>query len=71
MLLERDSLGGEQTLASQGMIHGGLKYALGGTLTRSSEAIANMPERWRACRRHGRGGPQRAHSAVRSLLHVC
>ena len=48
-LLERGGVGGEQTLASQGLIHGGLKYALGGSLTRGSEAIARMPERWRAC----------------------
>jgi glycine/D-amino acid oxidase-like deaminating enzyme len=47
--LEASELGCEQTLASQGMIHGGLKYALSGTLTHASEAIAGMPERWRAC----------------------
>ncbi len=49
VLLERESLGSGQTLASQGMIHGGLKYALGGNLTGASEAIAEMPARWRAC----------------------
>jgi glycine/D-amino acid oxidase-like deaminating enzyme len=49
VLLEADSLGCDQTLASQGMIHGGLKYALGGALTGASEAIAGMPDRWRAC----------------------
>jgi glycerol-3-phosphate dehydrogenase len=49
LLLERDRLGGEQTLLSQGIIHGGLKYALGGGLSSESEAIADMPERWRAC----------------------
>lgn len=49
VLLERDRLGGTQTLHSQGIIHGGLKYALGGTLSSESEAIAGMPERWRAC----------------------
>jgi glycine/D-amino acid oxidase-like deaminating enzyme len=43
------SIGSGQTLASQGMIHGGLKYALGGRLTRASEAIAGMPARWRSC----------------------
>jgi len=36
-------------MASQGMIHGGLKYALSGALTGASEAIASMPERWRQC----------------------
>ena len=49
IVLEAGRLGGQQTLASQGMIHGGLKYALSGNLTRASEAIADMPERWRAC----------------------
>lgn len=48
-LVEQDRLGSGQTIASQGMIHGGIKYALGGTLTRASEAIAAMPDRWRAC----------------------
>jgi glycine/D-amino acid oxidase-like deaminating enzyme len=54
VLLERERLGGGQTLASQGMIHGGLKYALRGQLTKASEAIAAMPERWRSCL-EGRG----------------
>ncbi len=49
ILLEQDSLGSGQTLASQGMIHGGLKYALSGLLSKESEAIANMPRRWRNC----------------------
>lgn len=48
LLLESGALGGAQTLASQGIIHGGLKYALGGTLSNESEAIAGMPDRWRA-----------------------
>ncbi len=48
LLLETGTLGGAQTLASQGIIHGGLKYALGGALSNESEAIAGMPERWRA-----------------------
>ncbi|MCP5180967.1 MAG: FAD-dependent oxidoreductase [Pseudomonadales bacterium] len=49
VLFEASVLGGEQTLASQGMIHGGLKYALAGLLNPASEAIATMPARWRAC----------------------
>ncbi len=48
VLLERDTLGGQQTLLSQGILHGGLKYALGGALSHESEAIAGMPDRWRA-----------------------
>jgi len=46
LLLTRGDLGSGQTLAAQGVIHGGLKYALGGKLTDSSEALAAMPERW-------------------------
>ena len=49
VLLEADALGSDQTLASQGMIHGGMKYALAGALSGESEAIAQMPARWRRC----------------------
>lgn len=48
LLLETATLGGDQTLASQGIIHGGLKYALSGSLSSESESIAAMPDRWRA-----------------------
>ncbi len=48
LLVERASLGGEQSVKSQGIIHGGAKYALHGALTGASEAIADMPRRWRA-----------------------
>lgn len=49
VLLEKNALGNAQTLASQGIIHGGLKYALNGVLSPASSAIADMPARWRAC----------------------
>lgn len=49
VLLERNSIGSGQTLASQGIIHGGLKYALQGSLTGAAQAIAAMPGRWRQC----------------------
>ncbi|MFK7863495.1 MAG: FAD-dependent oxidoreductase [Pseudohongiellaceae bacterium] len=49
ILLEQDELGGGQTLASQGIIHGGLKYALNGVLTGATNTIAGMPKRWREC----------------------
>lgn len=48
-LFERDALGGRQTMASQGMIHGGMKYTLAGALTGASETIADMPRYWRNC----------------------
>ena len=47
LLLESASLGGGQSVKSQGIIHGGAKYALHGALTGASEAIADMPRRWR------------------------
>jgi glycerol-3-phosphate dehydrogenase len=52
VLFESAALGGGQSINSQGMIHGGIKYALGGALTGSSEAIADMPEHWRRCLRN-------------------
>jgi glycerol-3-phosphate dehydrogenase len=47
VVVEKASLGGGQTLKSQGIIHGGAKYALHGALSGASEAIADMPRRWR------------------------
>jgi len=48
-LVEKEALGAGQTVASQGMIHGGIKYALHGLLSDASETIAAMPARWQAC----------------------
>ena len=47
LLLESADLGGGQTIASQGIIHGGLKYSLRGVLTASARSIRDMPGRWR------------------------
>lgn len=49
ILIEKDGLGGGQTLASQGMIHGGLKYDLQGTPSGASQVISDMPDVWRRC----------------------
>ncbi len=49
ILVEKDKLGGVQTLASQGMIHGGQKYTLQGNVTAQAASIAAMPARWDAC----------------------
>lgn len=51
VLFEQEALGSYQTMGSQGMIHGGIKYALSGALSGGSEAIAAMPDTWRACLR--------------------
>ncbi|HRJ12593.1 MAG TPA: FAD-dependent oxidoreductase, partial [Alphaproteobacteria bacterium] len=40
VLLENQKLGGGQTLASQGIIHGGLKYALLGQVNETARRIA-------------------------------
>ncbi len=49
ILLESNALGSDQSVASQGMIHGGIKYTLSGLLTGASQAIADMPGYWRKC----------------------
>ncbi len=49
ILVEHQSLGTGQTVCSQGIIHGGLKYTLMGRLTDSAKAIREMPGIWRAC----------------------
>ncbi len=51
ILLEAHALGQGQTVASQGIIHGGLKYTLRGRLTRSAQAVRDMPDLWRRCLR--------------------
>ena len=49
ILLEADKLGCGQSVRSQGIIHGGMKYALNGVLSQASDAIKDMPARWRKC----------------------
>ena len=49
VLLESRALGSGQTVASQGIIHGGLKYTLSGMLTKSAANISEMPGLWREC----------------------
>ncbi|AQA17241.1 glycerol-3-phosphate dehydrogenase [Halioglobus japonicus] len=49
VLFEQEALGSYQTVGSQGMIHGGIKYALSGALSNSSETISSMPGVWREC----------------------
>ena len=49
VLFEHQALGSCQTIGSQGMIHGGVKYALAGAWNGGSETIAAMPATWRDC----------------------
>ncbi len=48
-LFESDRIGAGQTRYSQGIIHGGTKYALTGKVSEASKMVAAMPARWRAC----------------------
>ena len=65
LLVDKGVLGGGQSVKSQGIIHGGTKYALSGALTGASEAIADMPRRYR------QAGPLRCTPAIgRSLFMV-
>lgn len=54
LLLENQQVGHAQTLSSQGIIHGGSKYALNGILSNAAQTISGMPARWKACLQ-GRG----------------
>lgn len=49
LLFESNALGAGQTQKSQGIIHGGMKYALQGVLTKDAKAITEMPDRFRQC----------------------
>ena len=49
ILLDHGALGGTQSTASQGMIHGGVKYALDGKAGAATTTIAAMPPLWNAC----------------------
>lgn len=52
ILLEKNALGAGQTIASQGIIHGGIKYALSGEISASSQHISDMPRVWNTCLRN-------------------
>lgn len=68
VLVEREALGAGQTVSSQGIIHGGIKYTLSGSLTESARAIREMPGLWRACLD---GSRQPNLSSVRVLADRC
>ncbi len=70
LLLESAALGGGQTVASQGIIHGGLKYTLTGLFTASADAIREMPAVWRACLRGERRPDLRATPVRAEYCHL-
>ena len=49
LLVETDSLGQGQTIASQGILHAGTKYALTGDASRASKAAGEAAAIWRNC----------------------
>ena len=46
ILLEKTALGDGQSMKSQGIIHGGVKYSLTGQVSKAANAISGMPKRW-------------------------
>ena len=48
LLLDNTAIGGTQTLASQGIIHSGLKYMLGNAPKPASDTMRDMPTLWEA-----------------------
>ena len=49
LLIESEALGTGQTICSQGIIHGGVKYSLQGKVTEAAKLISEMPAVWRRC----------------------
>lgn len=47
LLIETKRLGEGQTGAAQGILHGGMKYALDGLFSDAAQALTAMPARWR------------------------
>lgn len=68
ILFESGALGGGQTHKSQGIIHGGMKYALHGIKTGEAEAMKDMPAIWRECL-SGRGEADLSRVPVLSPQH--
>ncbi len=48
LLLTDKGIGAGQSIASQGIIHSGLKYTLAGKVNELARSISKMPDRWRA-----------------------
>ena len=49
ILLEKYALGEKQTIRSQGILHSGIKYSLGGKLTEDAKAVADAIKIWEDC----------------------
>lgn len=70
-LIEKNSLGDGQTIASQGILHAGAKYRLPGNAVDASRAVADVQDVWRAALAGERGGDGRgARAGVPDLAGV-
>jgi hypothetical protein len=49
LLIESEALGAGQTICSQGIIHGGAKYACRARSAEAAKLVAEMPALWRRC----------------------
>lgn len=49
LVIEKKAIGAGQTMASQGIIHGGTKYVLDGKLNEAASQISQMTARWQHC----------------------
>ncbi|MAJ59139.1 MAG: hypothetical protein CBC48_03525 [bacterium TMED88] len=65
VLLEAGRLGGGQSVASQGIIHGGAKYTLGFGFDGAVRELREMPSVWRSSL-EGRSGPDLAKAKLLS-----
>lgn len=64
-LFEAQALGGTQTISSQGILHSGMKYTLGGAASGQTPALAEMLPIWADCL-EGRGELDLRASELRS-----
>ncbi len=70
VLLETNALGTGQTIASQGIIHGGTKYTLDMNVSAASKALREMPAVWRAALAGSAGPDLRAARVTASQHHM-
>src|SRR5690349_3568480 len=49
LLFEKNALGSGQTIASQGIIHSGVKYTFDGVNRPQTETLSSMPRLWLDC----------------------
>jgi glycine/D-amino acid oxidase-like deaminating enzyme len=64
-LVEANALGQGQSVAAQGILHGGVKYSLSGLLAPGARQVAKMPDVW-AEHLAGRAKPDLSATTVRS-----